>query len=94
MTSMVVPFIAVTRSPGLLALPSGRFSDVGTSPWTSTPGFRSASAWNRPITAAPPDMSYFISSIFAAGLMLIPPASKVSPFPTTTSFFFAFFAGL
>ncbi len=33
-------------------------------------------------TAAPPHMSNFMSSIFGAGLMQIPPASKVSPLPT------------
>ncbi len=35
-----------------------------------------------PSTAAPPHMSYFISSILADGLIEIPPASKVSPLPT------------
>ena len=35
-----------------------------------------------PSTAAPPDMSCFISSIEAAGLMEIPPVSNVIPLPT------------
>jgi hypothetical protein len=37
-----------------------------------------------PKTLAPPAMSYFISSISAAGLMEMPPASKVRPLPTST----------
>ena len=35
-----------------------------------------------PSTAAPPDMSNFISAIFPAGLMEIPPVSKVTALPT------------
>ncbi len=35
-----------------------------------------------PIMAAPPAMSYFIFSMLSAGLMEIPPVSKVMPFPT------------
>ena len=35
-----------------------------------------------PSTAAPPDMSCFISSMFAAGLIEIPPESNVIPLPT------------
>ena len=37
------------------------------------------------MTAAPPHMSYFMSSIFCAGLMEIPPVSKVIAFPRKTS---------
>ena len=37
-----------------------------------------------PKTEAAPHMSYFISSISAAGLSEIPPASKVNPLPTST----------
>ena len=37
-----------------------------------------------PKTVADPHISYFISSILPAGLMEIPPASNVSPFPTNT----------
>ena len=44
-----------------------------------------------PITAAAPHMSNFISSIFSAGLMEIPPESKVMPLPTSATCFFAFF---
>ena len=45
---------------------------------------KSAAAIITPITAAPPDISVFISSILSAGLMEIPPLSKVNPFPTKT----------
>jgi hypothetical protein len=34
------------------------------------------------MTAAPPDMSNFISCIFAEGLIEIPPVSKVTALPT------------
>ena len=34
------------------------------------------------ITAAPPDMSNFISCILAEGLIEIPPVSKVTALPT------------
>jgi hypothetical protein len=30
-------------------------------------------------------MSYFISSMFGAGLIEMPPVSKVTPFPTSTT---------
>ena len=50
---------------------------------------RGVSSWprasNRPMTAAAPPMSPFISHIPAAGLMEIPPLSKVMPLPTTMS---------
>jgi hypothetical protein len=36
-------------------------------------------------TAAPPDMSNFISLIFAPGLMEMPPESKVTALPTNPS---------
>ncbi len=38
-----------------------------------------------PRTAAAPDMSYFMSSMFCAGLIEMPPVSKVTPFPTSTT---------
>ena len=37
------------------------------------------------ITADPPDMSIFISCIFAEGLIEIPPESKVTALPTSAS---------
>jgi hypothetical protein len=38
-----------------------------------------------PSTAAAPDMSNFMSSMFCAGLIEIPPVSNVTPFPTSTT---------
>jgi hypothetical protein len=35
------------------------------------------------MTPAPPDMSYFISCMFSAGLIEMPPESNVSPLPTS-----------
>ncbi len=47
-------------------------------------GFSSPSALNTPSTLAAPDMSNFISSMSGAGLMEMPPLSKVMPLPTST----------
>lgn len=41
--------------------------------------------WARPRTSAAPPMSFFISRMPAAGLMLRPPESNVTPLPTSTS---------
>ena len=46
---------------------------------------RRPSASNAPSTAAAPDMSYFISSICAAGLIEMPPVSNVTPLPTSAT---------
>ena len=73
-----------TTSPGLLALPSGRFSQAGASATTFNASARVAHASIAPITLAAPHMSNFISSIVAAGLIDIPPESNVMPFPTST----------
>ena len=56
-------------SPGLMALPPGMFSVAGTTPTTLSGSFISAIAFIVPSTLAAPHMSYFISSISAAGLM-------------------------
>ena len=40
------------------------------------------------ITPAPPHMSYFISCMFSAGLIEMPPESNVRPLPTSASFSF------
>ena len=74
----------VTTSPGLMALPSGMFSQAGMSPTTLMAGLNSASARKVPSTLAAPHMSNFISSISAADLMEIPPVSKVIPLPINT----------
>ena len=69
-------------SPGLVALPEIRFSVEGIMPTRWTGSFNCAAAWKIPSTSAAPHMSYFISSMRSAGLMEIPPLSKVRPLPT------------
>ena len=81
---MVCPLMLVTTSPGLTARPSGMFSQVGIRPTTLMAGLSSASARNTPSTLAAPHMSNFISSISGAGLIEMPPVSKVIPLPTRT----------
>jgi hypothetical protein len=62
------------------------FSVVPTTPITRNPGgLRIDSARIRPSTAPAPHMSYFISSILSAGLIEMPPESKVRPLPTIAS---------
>ena len=85
MISMVLPDMAVTTSPGLKALPSGMFSAEQTMAMTWTAGLSCAIARMAPIMAAAPAMSYFILSMSSAGLMEMPPVSKVMPLPTRPS---------
>src|SRR5436305_554062 len=85
MISMVLPPEPVTTSPGLIALPDGMFSVVGTMPMTLIFGLSSAIASMAPTTAAPPPMSDFIFSMFRDGLIEIPPLSNVMPLPTRAS---------
>jgi len=91
MTSMVWPDIDVTTSPGRCAVPDGMFSTSPAMPTTLARAFRAASACSAPMTAPAPAMSHFISSMPAAGLMEMPPVSKVTPLPTkaTGALFFA-----
>ena len=56
-----------------------------TRPTTFTASPRRAIASMAPSTPAAPHMSYFIHSMLAAGLMEIPPESKHSPLPTSTT---------
>ena len=86
--STVCPDSVVTMSPGLVAPPPGMFSQVGTTAIAFTGAFMPASARSAPSTLAAPAMSYFISSISAAGLSEMPPVSKVMPLPTSTTGFF------
>ena len=81
---MVVPFMAVTISPGLLAPASGIFSQVGTMAMRLMGNLALAAATNVPITLAAPHISYFISSMPSPGFNEIPPLSKVMPLPTNT----------
>src|SRR5208337_53090 len=67
---------------GLLRFAAGMFSVAGTTQMTLTLGFRAASARITPSMVAPPAMSYFIFSIPSAGLMEMPPVSKVTALPT------------
>ncbi|GBD46503.1 hypothetical protein HRbin41_01330 [bacterium HR41] len=83
MISIVRPFSAVTMSPGLNAPPSGMFSQAGTTAVTRSGRASSAIAPTASITAAPPDMSNFISCMRWAGLIEIPPLSKVTALPTS-----------
>ena len=60
-------------SPGRIAWPDGMFSVAPTTPITRTGSPSRAIAPTAATTAAPPDMSNFISCIFAAGLIEMPP---------------------
>ena len=79
---MVCPDIAVTTSPGRIALPLGMFSTRPMMPTALTFALRAASSCIRPTTHAAPAMSPFMSSMPAAGFSEMPPASKVTPLPT------------
>src|SRR5690625_5813312 len=81
---MVRPDLAVTISPGLLAVLLGMFSQAAIRPMTGRLRPWRAMARKVPSTLAAPHMSYFISSILLAGFIEIPPESKVNPFPTRT----------
>ena len=60
----------------------GMFSTSPMMPTTLALALRAASACIRPVTAAAPPMSPFMSSMPAAGLIEMPPVSKVTPLPT------------
>ncbi len=79
---MVPPWMVIT-SPGRCALPPGMFSADGSQPVTRMGRPSSAMAFTAPRTAAAPAMSDFISSMLAAGLIEMPPVSKVMPLPTS-----------
>ena len=80
LTSTVLPFSWVMTSPGLIAVPLGMFSVAGTTATRSSSSPSSAIAATASSTAAPPDMSIFISCMPADGLIEIPPLSKVTAF--------------
>ena len=82
MISIDLPDMAICTSPGFCALPEGMFSVAQMTAVTLTLGFSSAIARMAPIMVAPPAMSYFIFSMPSAGLMEMPPVSKVTAFPT------------
>ena len=68
----------------MVAPPPGMFSVVGMRPTRLIGSPICATALKVPSTLAAPHMSYFISSISAAGLSEMPPVSKVMPLPTST----------
>ena len=72
-------------SPGLIAVPEGMFSVAGTTAIRLMPRPSSAIAPTASSTAAPPDMSIFISCIEPDGLIEMPPVSKVTALPTRPS---------
>ena len=61
------------------------FSAAATTPTRFTFSFICATACTTPSTVPAPLMSYFISSMSAAGLSEMPPVSKVMPLPTSTT---------
>ena len=69
-------------SPGRCADAEGMFSTKPQIPTALTLALRPASALISPITTPAPPMSYFMSSIWSAGLIEMPPLSKVTPLPT------------
>ena len=83
--STVTPAIVRTMSPGLTERPLGMFSVAPTTPITRTGSARRAIAAIASITAAPPDMSYFISSMCSPGLSEMPPLSNVTALPMKPS---------
>ena len=82
MISMDLPDMAICTSPGFWALPEGMFSVAKIMAVTLTFGFSNAIARITPIMVAAPAISYFIFSMPSAGLMDMPPVSKVTPLPT------------
>ena len=66
---MVTPFRAVRMSPGRNASPEIMFSAAQMTAWTMCGQSMARSADIAPSTAAPPDMSAFISSMPSYGLI-------------------------
>src|SRR5260370_16287701 len=81
MISMVLPRWLFTTSPGLIAVPEGRFSVAGMRPTTLIFGFRRPRTSNAPSTAGPPPLSHLLFSQFPAGLFQTPPHSHPAPPP-------------
>ena len=69
-------------SPGRVECGPGMFSTAGAIASSGVPGASWATVAMAEITVQAPALSIFISSIRAAGLMLIPPESKQTPLPT------------
>ena len=86
--SLVFPLMLVKTSPGFVAPPPGRFSVHGATPSTFTSGFRRPMAASAAMTLAAPLMSAFMWCMLSAGLIEMPPESKVIPFPTKAMSYF------
>ena len=88
MISMVWPDIEVTMSPGRCALPSGMFSTRPMAPTALTLALRAGERVHQADDRRRrPPMSPFMSSMLAAGLIEMPPVSKVTPLPTKATGF-------
>ena len=61
------------------------FSTAGATAMMGRPGASCATVAMAAMTVHAPVLSIFISSIRSAGLMLMPPESKVTPLPTMAS---------
>ena len=85
-TSMYLPFIDLTISPGFIALPEIIFSQAGITAVTLMPSFASAIAPIAAITAAAPPMSPCMPFMALPGFKLYPPESKQRPFPIKAIF--------
>ena len=85
MISIVVPLRARRMSPGFIECPEGRFSVAPITAISRTGSPRRAIAAVAPSTAAPPDMSNFMSLILLPGLIEMPPESNVTALPTKPS---------
>ena len=81
----MVPPYCVSTSPGRWAVAEGMFSAMGTVAITSIGRFSAATSSMVAITAAAPAMSEVMWCIWAAGLMEIPPVSKVMPLPISAT---------
>ena len=85
MISIVRPFSAVMTSPGLIAVPLGMFSVAGDDGEHLDRQAERGDQGVASMTAAPPPMSIFISSMPPEGLIEMPPVSKVTALPTRPS---------
>ena len=73
LTSIVLPFIDFTTSPGLFAFPEGMFSQRAVIATTFIGRPSLAMVSRAPVTVAAPPISPFINDIPAEGLIEIPP---------------------
>src|SRR3981081_2400736 len=83
--STVCPDALVAMSSGFTARPPGMFSTAGIRPTRFRPRRSCAARVSAPITAAAPLMSNFISSMPGGSFSEMPPLSKVTPLPTSTT---------